>query len=103
MAKAPAAKKGQKTQDFIVKEGCRIGGFDGKVKNGGDAIALTKEQAEFYIERELVKPQMPDFDEDDTNDSGDGAGNTTPDEKQAKAEGGSSTESGAKAEGTPRI
>lgn len=70
MARPQEAKKGQKTKSFVVKEGVRIGGFDGKTKNGGDKIELTKDQAEYYMERELVKPEMPDYDdeEDDTDD-----------------------------------
>ncbi len=125
MAKAPAAKKGQKTQDFVVKDGCRIGGFDGKVKKGGDTIALTKEQAEFYIERELVKPQMPDFDEDEDNtegddtqnqkgkdvdktegpdgSDGDGDSDTTPDAQSSSTEGGDAAKSGTKPKRADRI
>lgn len=64
MPRPPAAKKGEKTKTFTVSPGYSIGGFDGKRKDGGDAIELTHAQAKYYMEMGAIKLELPDFGED---------------------------------------
>lgn len=69
MARPPAAKDGQKTKEFRVAPGFSIGGYDGERKNGGDMIALTQKQAEYFLELGAITLKLADFDTEDDGDA----------------------------------